>query len=131
MSDEDARAGILLFAHGSRVEEANESVHELARQVQNAGDLGYVRAAFLELAQPDLSAAISEAVEAGVEHLIVVPYFLTSGTHIQRDLPGLIERERQKHVGLPIEVSESLEGHPLMPSLILSRISSIRRKPAS
>ncbi len=46
---------ILLFAHGSRVEEANLSVRELAREVERQGPYTYVREAFLELAAPDLA----------------------------------------------------------------------------
>lgn len=130
MSDDSASTGILLFAHGSRVEEANRGVHELAERVQIAGDLAYVRAAFLEIAQPDLDTAVAEGVEAGMKRLIVVPYFLTTGTHLKRDLPELVARQQQKHPGLSIEVSDSLQGHPLMPSLILDRVRSAWRNSA-
>ncbi len=122
MTREDDKTGILLFAHGSRVEEANQGVHALARQVQAAGPYSYVRAAFLELAQPDLGSAIAEAVEAGIRRVIVIPYFLTMGIHLRRDLPGLVEPLKKKYPDLEIQVGPSLEGHPLMPSLILGRV---------
>ncbi len=121
----DATTGVLLFAHGSSVDEANRAVHELARQIQDAGPYTYVRATFLEQGQPDLGAAITHAVEAGLSQIIVIPYFLTMGIHLRRDLPNLLAHQRRKYPNLEIEVGQPLEGHPLMPSIILERVAEI------
>jgi sirohydrochlorin ferrochelatase len=118
---------ILLFAHGSRVEEANDGVRDLARQVEARGTYPYVRATFLELAEPNLGAAIAQAAEAGFRRVIVIPYFLTMGLHMRRDLPSLVAPEKQKHPDLEIEVGQSLEGHPLMASVILERVREVTR----
>ena len=56
--------GILLFAHGSPVEEANRGGHDLAGKNEPAGPYRYVRAAFLDGGQPDLLAGVMEAAEA-------------------------------------------------------------------
>jgi len=53
----EATTGIVLFAHGSGVEEAKQGVRDLAQRVRDAGPGGFVCAAFLKLAQPDLIAA--------------------------------------------------------------------------
>jgi sirohydrochlorin ferrochelatase len=125
MAEKDDATGILLFAHGSSVEEANRAVHELARQIEAQGPYGYVRAAFLERARPDLGEAVRQAVEAGRQRLIVIPYFLTMGIHLQRDLPNFISALKQKYPEVMIEVGQSLEGHPLMASIILGRIQEV------
>ncbi|HEV2351774.1 MAG TPA: CbiX/SirB N-terminal domain-containing protein [Terriglobia bacterium] len=125
MTTESASTGIVLFAHGSRVQDANQGVRKLARQVQEAGPYRHVRAAFLELAQPDLNAAVAEAVAAGLQRVIVIPYFLTEGTHLRRDLPNLIAPLKQKYPPLAIEVGQSLEDHPLMASIILGRVQEV------
>jgi sirohydrochlorin ferrochelatase len=125
MTMESNSTGVLLFAHGSSVEEANQGVHGLARQVQALGPYSYVRAAFLELAQPDLGTAMAQAVEAGVRRVIVIPYFLTLGIHLRRDLPSLVTPLKQKYPGLQIDVGQPLEGHPLMPSIILGRVQEL------
>ncbi len=121
MTREDGSTGLVLFAHGSRVEEANRGVRDLARAVQSVGPYHFVCAAFLELAQPNLAAAVRQAVEAGVRHIIVIPYFLTTGVHLRRDLPKLMGAEKQKYPEIEIAVAPPLEGHPLMASLVLSR----------
>ncbi|MGH9378066.1 MAG: sirohydrochlorin chelatase [Terriglobia bacterium] len=128
MKDGSPKTGILLFAHGSRVEEANEGVRSLAQQVQQPGGFSYVRAAFLEMAEPDLRRAIAEAVAAGLDRIIVVPYFLTMGIHLRRDLPGLLARERASHPGVEFRVTEPLQGHPLLPTLLLDRIRAAAEK---
>jgi sirohydrochlorin ferrochelatase len=117
--------GILLFAHGSPVEEANRGVHGLAEKVAAAGPYSYVRAAFLDGGQPDLLAAVKQAAEAGLERLVIIPYFLTVGLHLRRDLPKLVAAAQEKHRNIKITVGQSLEGHPLMPSMILSRVQEI------
>jgi len=122
MAPEERETAVLLFAHGSRVAEANDGVHELARRVQEAGPYPYVRAAFLDLAPPDLKAAVAAAVQAGMRRVIVIPFFLTMGTHLTRDLPKLIEPLRAKFREIAIDVGESLEAHPMMPSIILERV---------
>jgi sirohydrochlorin ferrochelatase len=125
MAQDDQATGIVLFAHGSSVEEANAGVRELAKQVQALGPYGYVCAAFLELAHPTLAEAVTEAAQAGLQRVIVIPYFLTVGIHLRRDLPSLIAPQKQKYPDLMIEVSQSLEGHPLMASIILERAQEV------
>jgi sirohydrochlorin ferrochelatase len=117
--------GILLFAHGSPVEEANRGVHDLAASIAAAGPYPYVRAAFLDGGQPDLLGGVGEAAAAGLEHLIVIPYFLTVGLHLRRDMPKLVAAAKVRCPDLQISVGQSLEGHPLMPSIILSRVQEL------
>jgi len=119
------KTAILLFAHGSRVAEANEGVRDLARRVQEAGPYHHVRATFLELAQPDLNAAVAEAVKAGMQRVIVIPYFLTMGTHLRRDLPKLIDPLRKRFPEIVLDLGQSLESHPQMPSIILDRVQEV------
>ncbi|HUU14538.1 MAG TPA: CbiX/SirB N-terminal domain-containing protein [Terriglobia bacterium] len=125
MNEDEKSLGVILFAHGSAVEEANQSVHNLARGIQEEGPYGYVRGAFLDVAQPNLDAAIAQAVEAGVRRVIVIPYFLTEGIHLQRDLPNLIVQLKERYADLEIEVGRSLDDHPQMASIILGRVREV------
>lgn len=121
----DGGPAVILFAHGSAVEEANAGVRELARRIQEADSYGYVRASFLGPGQPELGAAIADAMEAGFQRVVVIPFFLTLGKHLRRDLPRLVAAEKQKYPCLEIQVGRSLEDHPEMTSLILSRIREV------
>ena len=111
----------VLFAHGSSVESANEAVRVVAAQMADRGGFAHVAAAFLEGGQPDLPAAVARLADSGLSRIVVIPYFLTLGLHLQRDLPKLIDQARLRHPDLEIEVTPPLDGHPAMLNVLLAR----------
>src|SRR5436309_2644111 len=86
------KTGVIVFAHGSRVESANQAVRNVARELAATTGREHVVAAFLELGTPDMDAAAADLAALGIERIVVVPYFLTLGLHLERDLPRLVER---------------------------------------
>ncbi|MGD1104661.1 MAG: CbiX/SirB N-terminal domain-containing protein [Terriglobia bacterium] len=58
---------------------------------------------------------------------IVIPYFLTVGLHLRGVLPMLVAGAKEKHPNFGIAVGQSLEGHPLRPSIILGRVQEVLR----
>jgi sirohydrochlorin ferrochelatase len=114
--------GFIVFAHGSRVESANQAVRDIAAKMA-ASRSELVEAAFLELGQPDLTGAAGRLVARGASHIIVIPYFLTLGTHMQRDLPRLAEEAARQNGGVEIEVTSPLDGHPGLLEALLDRAS--------
>jgi len=112
--------GFVVFAHGSRVESANQAVREVAAQMAASGD-HLVEPAFLELGEPDLAGAVGLLLKRGASRVIVIPYFLTLGTHLQRDLPRLVRDAARAHGNVPIEVTAPLDGHPALLQALLDR----------
>jgi sirohydrochlorin ferrochelatase len=113
--------GYVVFAHGSSVETANEAVRAVTAQLRERGGYEAVEAAFLEGGRPDLQGAIEALSARGVESVVVIPYFLTLGLHLQRDLPRLIRDIESTHPGLSIGVTPPLDGHPAMIDALLDR----------
>lgn len=113
--------GLILFAHGSSVEPANEAVRELAKSLALRSEYDSVQPAFLELASPNLADAVGSLVRSGHERIVVVPYFLVPGRHLTRDLPGIVEELRRIYPSVPIEITESLAGHALVADAVLDR----------
>jgi sirohydrochlorin ferrochelatase len=114
----------IVFAHGSRIESANQTVRNVAAELARAGGFAAVQAAFLELGQPDLASAIDAVVKDGATRVIVIPYFLTLGLHMERDLPRLIDGIAGAHEGLDIRVTRPLDGHPALVTALLDRANS-------
>lgn len=114
-------AGYIVFAHGSRIESANQAVRDAAAALSRAGGFAHVEAAFLELGVPDLAGAADRLAAAGADRIVVIPYFLTSGLHMDRDLPPLVESISRRHHGLPIAVCAPLDGHPGLVQALLDR----------
>lgn len=112
---------IIVFAHGSSVPEANDAVRKVARDMAKAGGFDLVDTAFLEAAQPDLSSSVEHVVKQGANHVVVVPYFLTLGIHLRRDLPRLVGELADRIPGVSIQVTEPLDGHPALSQILLER----------
>lgn len=122
-----SNTAFVVFAHGSSVETANAAVRDVARELSVAGRHELVEAAFLDSARPGLQEAVGGLVERGVRRIIVIPYFLTLGLHLRRDLPRIVERLKSIYHGVDIEVTPPLDGHPGLVSVLLSRADAALR----
>jgi sirohydrochlorin ferrochelatase len=114
--------GIIVFAHGSRVEAANEAVRSAAAALACSVGIADVQAAFLELGRPSLEEAADLLVERGIDRLAILPYFLTPGMHLERDLPVLVRNITNKYSDLQVVVSPSLDGHPGLVEVLADRL---------
>jgi sirohydrochlorin ferrochelatase len=117
--------GLIVFAHGSPVLEANAAVQTVAEKIRQRSDYDFVEAAFLEPAVPNLSDSVRKLIGSGVTRIVVVPYFLTPGLHITQDLPRIVDDLRRIYRGVPIEVADSLDGHPALIDAILDRAREV------
>jgi sirohydrochlorin ferrochelatase len=107
---------VVLAGHGSRSAEANASLVVLARGL--AADVGVqVVAAYLEMAEPSIPVALREAADAGARRIVLVPYFLSPGMHVRRDLTEIVATARQE-LGIPIEIADFFGSHPEVPRLL-------------
>jgi sirohydrochlorin ferrochelatase len=113
--------GYIVFAHGSSVETANEAVRSVTAEMARRGGYDAVETAFLEGGRPDLAGAVSMLAAKGLSRVTVIPYFLTLGLHLQRDLPRLVRELKQQHPNMEIEVARPLDGHPAMVDALLDR----------
>lgn len=113
--------GLIVFAHGSPLEEANSGVRALTNEVARRGGFSIVETAFLDCAAPDLRQAVANLAGLGATRIVVVPFFLTLGVHMKRDLPAMVEQLRQTHGGIDIEVTPPMEGHPALVEIVLGR----------
>jgi len=112
--------GVVVFAHGSRVESANQAVRDVAARMSMSASYP-VEPAFLELGQPDLAGAAERLVSRGVKRIVVIPYFLTLGTHLQRDLPRLAGDVAGRFENVEIHITSPLDGHPGLLQALLDR----------
>jgi len=113
------RTGIVVFGHGSSVASANDAVRTIAAEAARYGAWDLFETAFLEHA-PKLDEAVAKLAAAGADRILVLPYFLTLGIHLQRDLPRLVEDLSRKH-GIPIRVAPPLDGHPELSRILAAR----------
>ena len=119
--------GLVIFAHGSSVAAANEAVARVTERMAVEGGYSLVETAFLEMAEPDLRNAVSRLAARGADRIVVIPYFLTLGIHLRRDLPRIVEELAGVYQGVRIDVTEPLDGHPSLVGILLERAQAALR----
>jgi sirohydrochlorin ferrochelatase len=117
------KLGIVVFGHGSSVATANEAVRAVAARAAADGAWDLFETAFLEAA-PRLDEAVRKLAAKGAEQILVLPYFLTLGIHLQRDLPKLVA-DLSRECALPIRVAEPLDGHPELSRILIDRAAEV------
>src|SRR5438477_9195801 len=105
---------LLLIAHGSRQPEANDDLHHLVASLRGQGRYSVVEPAFLELAQPAIDEAARRCIAQGAGRVIMLPYFLSSGVHVQRDLQQHRASLASAFPSTHFTLAEPLGRHPLL-----------------
>lgn len=79
---------------------------------------------------PPRSPTISDAVAAckarGASRVVLAPYFLSRGRHIDTDVPVLAAEAAARH-GLPVSVAAPLGGDPALAALVERRVVEAER----
>lgn len=97
--------GLLLFAHGARDPAWSRPFEAIAARMRPRHPDGPIALAYLELMQPGLPDAVAQLAAAGCTRITVLPMFLGAGGHVRRDLPLLLEAQRQAHPDLALHCS--------------------------
>ena len=113
--------GLLLIAHGSRQEEANADLLHVAAGLRASG-WPIVAASFLELAEPGIEEGGARCVEQGAERVILVPYFLSAGVHVRRDLAAARAKLAERFPAIDFRLAEPLGRHPLLLDVVAERV---------
>jgi sirohydrochlorin ferrochelatase len=85
------QTGIIIVDHGSRLEQSNLMLEELAVRFAErfVGKYEIVEPAHMELAEPSIATAYARCVKRGATRVIVCPFFLGPGKHWTQDIPHL------------------------------------------
>ena len=116
---------LLLIAHGSRHEPANDDLRRMAADLAARGEYPIVEAAFLELTAPDIPAGGASCVSKGAGRVLMIPYFLAAGVHLVRDLTAARDALRAAHPGVEFVLGAPLGPHPLLQALVLERVREL------
>jgi sirohydrochlorin ferrochelatase len=126
-SSDDRQTAVLLIAHGSREQRANDDLHELATRLREQGRYPIVESSFLELALPELKAGGDRCVELGATRVLMIPYFLSDGVHLRRDLAAARDELERRHPDVEFCLGPPLGPHPLLDQLVVERIRELDR----
>lgn len=125
----NASTAVLLIAHGSRRAEANQELVELAQRLTADGLYAIVEPSFLELAEPDIVTGGTTCVTKGATLVLMVPYFLSAGVHIRRDLTEARDQLAAMHPHINFRLGQPLGPHTLLDNLVRERIREVDSSP--
>lgn len=126
----DSPDAVLLIAHGSRHQPANDDLLALATRLAGRGGHAIVEPCFLELAEPDIQAGGTRCVERGAGRVLMVPYFLSAGVHLLRDLTAARDALQQRFPQVAFRLGPPLGPHPLLDDLVAARVEQLAAEDA-
>ena len=103
-SDPRARPRLLLLAHGSRRPQWAEPFEAVLAELRALRPDVDMALCFLESMQPSLGQALEAAAREGCEQLRLVPLFLGTGTHLERDVAQELQRVRELQPRMHVEL---------------------------
>ncbi len=123
--------GIILVDHGSKRDEANALLEDVAQLFRGTADARIVEIAHMELAEPTIAQAFARCVAQGAKRVVVHPYFLAPGRHSTTDIPRLVAEAAAHHPAVAYAVTAPLGLDPRMSGIVLDRISQSLNGPWS
>ena len=117
------KTAILLMAHGSRIPEANDAVREIAALVQQMTGYDIVEVSFREQHLPNIQQGIDACVAKGAGRVLLIPYFLYMGAHVQEDLPEEMAQAKERYPGVEFAMGTHLGVHRKLAEVVVERIA--------
>ncbi|WP_377865905.1 sirohydrochlorin chelatase [Bacillus sp. R86525] len=114
--------GIVYVGHGSRLQEGNEQFIHFIQSVMKERNERIQKMAFLELTNPTIQDAVTEAIIEGATEIMIVPVLLFAAAHYKRDIPFEIEQLQKKYPYIAFSVVPPFSTHPHMVELVAKRI---------
>src|SRR4051812_47058416 len=118
------RTGIIIVDHGSRREESNLMLEQIASLFARRFSQMYeiVEPAHMEIAEPSIAAAYDKCVKRGALRVVVCPFFLGPGKHWTQDIPRLASEAAKHHPGTQYHVTKTLGIDDLILDLLEKRV---------
>src|SRR4051812_20034731 len=112
---------LLLIAHGSREPDANDDLHYVVTAMRQQGTFAIIEASFLEFARPTIGEGGQRCIEQGAECVVMLPYFLSAGVHVLRDLASARGELATRFAGIEFRLAEPLGRHPRILEIVAAR----------
>lgn len=117
--------GILVVAHGSPREEANQGFLALVGRIAARLDAEHILPAFFSIASPTIADQVAVLASRGLRRIVLQPYFLYNGQHITADIPVLLAECRQRFPDVDCQLLPTLENDPALEDLVVERLAAL------
>lgn len=115
--------GHLLVAHGSGHARWRRPFEAIATGLSGRHSERLIRLCYLEKWTPDVPAAVDDLYQNGCRHLRVSPLFLSSGRHLEKDLPEILSACLRPRPDLVVTVEPPLGEYESVVKAVLEVLS--------
>jgi precorrin-8X/cobalt-precorrin-8 methylmutase len=115
---------VLVIAHGSRLKAANEDLYGVVRWLRATDRWDVVGPCFLQFEEPNLGQAVEQVISQGAKRMVLVPFLLFPGNHMQRDIPEEVEALRKRYPHVEILLTRHLGIDERLAQMVIERIES-------
>ena len=117
------KTGIVILGHGSRKKTVGDSFRILVDRIAGRTPGAMVVPAFFSLGTPTLDEQVAVLVDEGASMIVIMPYFLYNGVHVEVDIPALVSRLEHKYSHVRFKVLPTLENDPGLEDLLVNRVA--------
>lgn len=114
---------LILVAHGSRDPKWRESIERIADLVRSEVPTEDVGVAFMQFDGPTLTEVVEEMVLSGQRTLRLLPLFMASSGHVEKDVKPLVAELVRRHPGVKLDLMTPVGEDPLFTDLIVDIIT--------
>lgn len=101
-------SAVIVLGHGSVAAGVAEQMDHVAARLAARLPHMRVRAAHRELCEPLFEKVVAEVVAQGCRRIVVLPYFLHRGNHLQKDIPTQLAALRVSYPETTFVLAEPL-----------------------
>lgn len=115
---------VIIVDHGSRRAASNHMLEQFGEVFQLGTGHKIVEVAHMEIAEPSILQAVAKCVERGATSIVIAPYFLSRGRHIQTDIPALVEEARVEFPDVKCTLADPIGIDQMVVRVIESRVAA-------
>ncbi|MCT2536503.1 sirohydrochlorin chelatase [Aquibacillus koreensis] len=113
---------IVYVGHGSRAEARNKEFIQFMDMVYPQIPVDVQTYAFLELAEPSITDAVTDCIRKGATRVTVVPILLLSGIHVVEDIPNEIAEICSQYPNIDIDQVGPLGADEVVVNVLKARL---------
>ncbi len=122
MTSDAESTGLIIICHGSPLDAANKGFIALVDRIAAKLGIGNVLPAFFALLRPNIPDQIAELASRGVRRIMLMPYFLFQGQHVNIDIPAILAECHERFPGVTLEMLPTLENDPAVEAVVVERL---------
>jgi sirohydrochlorin cobaltochelatase len=116
---------LLIAVHGTRDAAGVGQALAMIDQVQASAPGIRVAGGFLELARPNIAAALDELVVTGARDVVVFPSMLFAAGHTTQDIPAEIAHQRRRYPGVDLRYLPHFGLDEQLVAMVAQRIDEV------